>query len=138
MEEIQIGEVHLHHDTLYFHSRRAGGKGAYDIWLTVRNGSTWSDPVNIEAVNTATDDAFPFVTTDGKELWFTRTYMGTGAIFRSKKVNGSWTEPELIVSQFAAEPTLDEAGNLYFSHAFYENNQMIEMDTYVARKKAGN
>lgn len=135
MKEIQIGEVHLHGDELYFHSGRSGGKGGYDIWLTNRSGATWSDPLNIEIVNTAVNDAQPFVTGDGNELWFTRTYQGTPAIFRSLKSAGNWTEPQLIVSRFAGEPTLDEAGNLYFVHHFYENDVMIEADIYVAYKK---
>lgn len=135
MKEIQIGEVHLHGDELYFHSTRPGGKGGYDIWLTTRRGETWSDPLNIEIVNSAANDALPFVTSDGNELWFTRTYLGTPAIFRSLKSTGNWTAPQLIVSRFAGEPTLDDAGNLYFVHHFYENDVMIEADIYVAYKK---
>jgi len=92
-------------------------------------------------VNSEEAESLPFVTSDGNELWFTRTYMGTPAIFRSIKSNDGWGEPELIVSQFAGEPTLDDAGNLYFTHHFYEfdeelgKNVMIEADIYVARRK---
>lgn len=135
MKEIQIGEVHIHNDDLYFHSDRAGGKGNYDIWLTTRNNDAWSDPVNIDSVNTETMDGFPYVSSDGNELWLTRTYNGTPAIYRSAKVGGKWTSPELIVSQFAGEPTLDEAGNLYFVHHYFEDGVMIEADIYVAYRK---
>lgn len=135
MKEIKIGEVHLHGDDLYFHSDRAGGWGGNDIWRTTRNGSLWSDPVNINAVNTSGNEILPFVSSDGNELWFTRAYMGTPAVYRSKKVGGIWSAPELIVSQFAGEPTLDDAGNLYFVHHFYEYGIMIEADIYVAYRK---
>lgn len=135
MKEIQIGEVHIHGNDLYFHSPRKGGKGNYDIWVTTRTGNAWSDPVNIEAVNTDAMDGFPFISSDGNELWFTRTYLGTPAIFRSIRVNGAWQEPELIISQFAGEPTLDDAGNIYFTHHFFEDGVMIEADIYVAYKK---
>ena len=71
-----------------------------------------------------------WVTEDETEMFFTRTHLGTPDIFRSLKVNGTWTEPELIVSQFAGEPTLDSEGNLYFTHHFYEDGEMIEADIY--------
>lgn len=132
MREIQIGEVHIHGQELYFHSAREGGNGDYDIWVTNRSGGAWSDPVNIEAVNSNAMDGYPFITEDGNEMWFTKTYMGTPAIFRSARVNGVWSEPELIISQFAGEPTLDAEGNLYFVHHYYEDGAMIEADIYVA------
>jgi hypothetical protein len=135
MKEIQIGEVHLYHDSLYFHSNRTGGRGSFDIWVTCRNGGLWSDPINIESVNSAETDGWPFISTDGNQLWFTRTHQGTPAIFRSLRMGGSWSSPELIVSQFAGEPTSDDAGNIYFVHHFYENGVMIEADIYVAYKK---
>jgi hypothetical protein len=135
MKEIQIGEVHVFGDELYFHSERYGTKGGFDIFVTTKSGSTWSDPVNIEAVNSETMDGYPYISSDGNELWFTRTYMGTPAIYRSLKVDGNWSAPELIVSQFAGEPTLDDEGNLYFVHHYYENNVMIEADIYVANRK---
>ena len=133
--DYQIGEVHLHGNDLYFHSDRPGGTGERDIWVTTRTGGSWSEPVNIEAVNTETAEGFPFISSDGMELWFTRRHMGTPAIFRSLKADGEWGEPELIVSQFAGEPTLDDAGNLYFVHHYFENDVMIEADIYVAYRK---
>lgn len=93
MDEIQIGEVHIHGDDLYFHSDRAGGLGDYDIWMTTRDGDSWSDPVNIEPVNMDSMDGYPFITSDGNEMWFTRTYNGTPGIFRSVEVDGGWESP---------------------------------------------
>jgi len=132
-----IGEVHLSADgqRLYFHSSRPGGQGGLDIWYTDRANGTWQLPANVGAVNTAGDEGYPFLSQDGTELWFTRTYLGTPAIFRSLMVNGSWSSPELIVYQFAGEPTLDSAGNLYFVHHFYSNGTMVEADIYVAYRK---
>ena len=135
MQEIRIGEVHIHGEDLYFHSDRDGSKGNYDIWVTQWTGTTWSDPINIDAVNTTELDGYPFISSDGSEMWFTRTYLGTPAIYRSFWVDGNWSEPELIISQFAGEPTLDDAGNLYFVHHYYENNVGIEADIYVAYRK---
>ena len=132
---LEVGELHIYGDELYYHSGRAGGEGSLDIWMATREDSQWADPVNVAAVNSADDDSRPYLTPDGNELWITRTYLGTPAIFRSKKVDGSWQEPEMIVSQFAGEPTLDAPGNLYFVHHFYDNNVMIEADIYVAYKK---
>ena len=57
------------------------------------------------------------------------------AIFRSKKVGDEWSTAKLIVSQFAAEPSLDNDGNLYFVHHFFKDGRMIEADIYVAYKK---
>ena len=135
MNEIRIGEVHIHGDALYFHSDRPGGRGAFDIWMTSRSGDSWSEPINIQAVNSEMMDGFPFVSSDGSELWFTRMHNGTPAILRSLNVAGNWSAPELIVSQFAGEPTLDDAGNLYFVHHFFENGVMIEADIYVAYRQ---
>lgn len=135
MKEIQIGETHLYGDDLYFHSARYGGKGGIDIWVTTRSGNSWSEPINIDAVNSVSDEGYPFISSDGNEIWFTRTYRGTGGVFRSVMKGGNWGEPELMVSQFAGEPTLDDVGNLFFVHHYYEDGVMIEADIYVAYRK---
>ena len=131
----EVGELHIHGDELYYHSSRSGGSGKNDIWMLQNIGGSWQNPVNVSVVNTSEDESLPYVTPDGEELWFTRTYQGTPAIFKSEKTDGDWQEPEMIVSQFAGEPTLDQDGNLYFVHHFYRNNKMIEADIYIARRK---
>jgi hypothetical protein len=130
-----VGELHIHNDELYYHSSRSGGAGKLDIWKLTKTGALWQQPENITAVNTAEDEGWPYISPDGNELWITRTYLGAAALFRSKKINDEWETPELIVSQFAGEATLDNEGNLYFVHHYFKNSQMIEADIYVAYKK---
>lgn len=134
--QYDIGEMHITLDgqQLYYHSDRPGGKGGRDIWLTEREGDTWSNPVNVTAVNSPDMDGWPFVSEDGSELWITRTHMGTPALFRSTSTTSGWTEPQLVISRFAGEASLDRSGSVYFTHHFFSEGQMIEADIYVARR----
>jgi hypothetical protein len=52
-----------------------------------RINGEWVNPVNIEIVNSESNEGMPYITPDGKELWFDRLYFGTPAVFRSKRVN---------------------------------------------------
>ncbi len=135
--EYEVGEMHISSDGMqtYYHSEREGGKGGYDIYVIEKVNGEWQPPEPVESVNTEEYEGWPFVTEEMDELWFTRTYLGTPAIYKSKNLNGTWQEPQLIVSQFAGEPTLDNEGNLYFAHHFYENGTMLEADIYVAYRK---
>lgn len=137
MKDFGLGEVHVTADggALYYHSPRPGGKGKYDIWVTRKAGDVWQEPENVAAVNSPETDGWPYVSPDGGELWFTRTYKGTPAVFRSKMADGQWQPPELVLSQFAGEPTLDSRGNVYFVHHFFRDGKMIEADLYVAKRK---
>ncbi len=134
--DLEVGELHIHEDRLYYHSSRAGGRGLTDIWMaTSVDGGPFGDPVNVWEVNTAADESRPYVSPDGSELWITRWYEGSPAVFRSTRHEGAWLNPELMVSQFAGEPTLDADGNLYFVHHFYMDGVMKESDIYVAYRK---
>ena len=130
-----VGELHIWNDELYYHSDREGGEGGTDIWMIKRINGERKDPVNIRVVNTESNEGMPYITNDGNELWFNRFYQGSPAVFRSRRIAGDWQEPELIVSQFAGEPTLDRQGNVYFVHHYYKDGKMIEADIYVAYKK---
>ena len=131
-----VGELHLSSDgkSLYYHSNRPGGYGGLDIWVTTQEGGVWTEPENLSAVNTTADEGWPFLSSDGKTLWFTRPYQGSPGIFRSQLVGGHWNEPELVVSQFAGEPTLDDAGNLYFVHHYIIGGEIKDADIYTAYK----
>lgn len=136
-EGYEVGELHIsaNGNKLYYHSSRPGGRGGLDIWMTNKSNGEWQEPTNINAVNSANNEGWPFISQDGKELWFLRTYLGSPALFRSKNINGEWQAPELIISQFAGEPSLDSQGNLYFVHHFYKDGKMLEADIYVAYRK---
>ncbi len=133
----QVGELHITADgeELYFHSSRPGSLGANDIWVSRMLDGTWGEPENLTLVNSEEDDSRPFLSEDEQQLWITRTYKGTPAVFVSYKENGVWQEPVLIVSQFAGEPSLDNEGNLYFVHHFFWEGVMLDADIYLAKKK---
>lgn len=132
-----VGELHITADgkELYYHSDRTGSKGLNDIWVSRKTSEGWGEPENVAAVNTPENESRPFITADGRALWFTRQHKGTPAIFRSARQAGGWGKPELILSQFAGEPTLNPSGDIYFVHHYFKEGEMIEVDIYVAYKK---
>jgi hypothetical protein len=133
-----VGELHVTADgrEIYFGSTRSGGKGQSDIWVIRSKDGQWQQPENINAVNTDGNEGQPFVSEDGNELWFTRSTPGP-SIYRSLKVAGKWQPPELVVSTVVGEPTLDKAGNLYFTHLRWDDtlNRVTEADIYVCYRK---
>ena len=61
---------------------------------------------------------------------------GCPALFRSiRDKGGIWSQPELIISRFAGEATLDIKGNIYFTHHFYKDTVMLDADIYVTYRK---
>jgi len=79
LKDYEVGEMHITTDgmELYFHSSRVGGNGQYDIWVCRNMNGEWQPPENVEAVNTQETEGWPFISQDGTELWFTRTYRGS-------------------------------------------------------------
>jgi len=133
--EYEVGELHIaaNGNELYFHSSRPGGRGGYDIWVSQKFSDDWQEPVNLEIINSDYIDGWPFVTQDGNELWFTRS-IGAPELWRSLKVDGEWTQPEKMFGPFAGEASLDNAGNVYFTHHFYKDDVMLEADIYISTK----
>jgi peptidoglycan-associated lipoprotein len=58
-------------DTLYFVSKRAGGKGLHDIYYSVSSGDeNWGEAVNMEKINTPHSELSPFWFQKEKTLFF--------------------------------------------------------------------
>lgn len=57
--------------SLLFASRRPGGFGGLDIYITTFSGNFWSVPENLgPVINSAYDDRSPFLAVDGRTLYF--------------------------------------------------------------------
>jgi hypothetical protein len=136
--EVGVGELHVTAggSAIYSHAARAGGQGGMDLWVTRLDGGRWSDPVNLATVNSAGDDGWPWVDEGETELWFTRL-RGAPEIWRALKAGADWGAPVKVVGPFAGEPTLDDAGDLYFTHHFWDtpSNTMIEADIYRCARR---
>lgn len=85
--------------TLYFSSIREGGLGGADIWYSKKmlNGN-WSPPMNMgPSINTTEDEESPFISNDGRTLFFTSTghlSLGDQDIFMSfLNEKGVWELP---------------------------------------------
>ena len=136
-----VGEITLTADNQTLYWGGSYGDAASKIYRSDWAGSSaWGTPAEVANVNNVSGATLPFVTPDGNALWSTAPsshgYPGP-ATYRSLKQGGGWGTPEEVVAQFAGEPTLDSAGNLYFVHHYFRTNMtMIEADIYVAHPKA--
>lgn len=84
---------------LYFASRRAGGFGGSDIYVSrLQPNGKWGEPENMgEGVNTSGDEHSPFMHADNQTLYFTSNYWqgyGDDDIFYIRKgPGGTWSKP---------------------------------------------
>lgn len=141
---------------LFFTSDRKGGYGGLDIYTAeLQDDGTWGNVKNLgEKLNTKEDEEGPFMSPDGKTLYFSsKGLQGMGGydIFSSiKQADGSWSEPKnmgfplnTVDDDVFFVPTKDPATAYYSSKQFsgvssiyvvqmYENNDnMIFVKGYA-------
>ncbi|MCX6251585.1 MAG: OmpA family protein [Bacteroidetes bacterium] len=101
--------------TLYFASKRPGGKGGSDIWKTeLISGDQWSEPVNLgDSINTRLDEMAPFIHPDDQTLYFSsRGHPGMGGLdlfYARKDASGQWSRPVNLgypINTYADEITI--------------------------------
>ena len=87
-------------NTMYFSSKRRGSiEGSEDIYVSYKSpGGTWTTPQNIgEPVNTRFSEHSPFISADGKTLYFASNGhpgFGNHDLFMSRMLDdGTWSEP---------------------------------------------
>jgi outer membrane protein OmpA-like peptidoglycan-associated protein/tetratricopeptide (TPR) repeat protein len=86
--------------TLYFTSRRPGGLGGSDLYMS-RLGANgkWSTPENMGAgINTSGDEACPFIHADNQTLYFTSNgwpgYGDEDLFVARRQPDGTWSAPQ--------------------------------------------
>ncbi|MCX6286037.1 MAG: OmpA family protein [Bacteroidetes bacterium] len=84
--------------TLYFASKRPGGKGSSDIWKTeLQADGSWTEPVNLgDSINTAFEEMAPFIHSDGQTLYFSsKGHPGMGGFdlfYSRRKPDNTWSK----------------------------------------------
>ncbi|WP_367913677.1 OmpA family protein [Leadbetterella sp. DM7] len=109
--------------TLYFSSNRAGGNGGLDIYRVNMDASgRFGNAVNMgKAINTAGDEAFPFVSADGKLYFASDGHPGLGKLdlFVAIRTGGKITVENLGLPYNSSMDdfgyTEDEYGNEFFT-----------------------
>lgn len=104
---------------------KSGGVGQCDIWLTMKEGQSWSTPLNLgKIINTRAWESQPSISSDGRYLYFTSNraggYGGTD-LYVSTFTDTGWSEPENLgpeinTSEDEQFPFIHSDGvTLYFS-----------------------
>lgn len=126
-------------NTLYFTSEADEGLGGNDIYRATKiKGGEWGKPENVGApINTSFDEDAPFITDDGKTIYFSSTgHEGYGNydIYKSEFVDGNWTKPENLGQPINSSGhdifmVKDSSGSVaYFSSS--RNGGFGDMDIY--------
>lgn len=100
-------------EILYFVSNRPGGKGKRDIWYSRISGDTFSQPVNLSAINTRENDITPFYHNLSGMLYFSSDGLqsiGGFDVYRVKGHDDVWDEPVHM-----GMPINSPANDAYFS-----------------------
>lgn len=89
---------------LIFVSQKEGGYGASDIYISFRKrNNSWTTPVNLgKQINGSNEDAAPYISTDGKYLFFNSQKNGDYGY------NAYWVKLEVLEKYFTKMPYFGE------------------------------
>lgn len=120
--------------SLYFFSRRPGGKGLSDLYMCVFKDGEYSAPINLESLNTEHHEWDPFITPDGSRLIFCSTkpggFGGDDFYITFKGKDGRWTRPKNMGPEINSpgsenRPSVTRDGRYFFFTSTREGNRDI-------------
>lgn len=114
-------------EVLFFSSDRNGGKGGMDIWFSyITNGNQYSEPANLESINSIDNELSPWWDDSLNQLYFSSSWFdGFGGydIFRSDYNSYNFSEPINL-----GLPYNSPANDLYFfkhaDTAYFSSNRI--------------
>ncbi len=125
LRDIGAANISADGSEIYFSASSWGnGNGNNDIYFLKFENDKWSKPKNIKSINTSEWESQPYVSFDGKELFFVRRNknLGTSDIYVASRDNdGNWINPQKLNSDINTDgnemaPFIHYDGNtLYFS-----------------------
>lgn len=82
--------------TLLFSSNKSGGKGGYDLYMSRKEGNTWSEPKNLTQINTAEDEIFADMSIQTDAVTYASFIEGYWTLFKAKLVEELQPDPVLL------------------------------------------
>jgi len=70
--------------TLTFASKTMGGKGGYDLFMTKKKGDTWSEPKNMEFLNTKDDEKYADFISPGDVMFYSSLTNGYLNLYKAR------------------------------------------------------
>ncbi|MCX7929281.1 MAG: hypothetical protein N2663_00955 [Chlorobi bacterium] len=80
----EITPCFVGNDTLLFASDGFGGRGSFDLYMTVRSAGQWQPPLPLISINSATDDRDPCILPNG-DLLFVSNRSGNFDIYLARR-----------------------------------------------------
>ncbi len=120
--------------TLYFFSRRPGGKGGFDLYKSILTAGTYAEPVNLASLNTASDEWDPFIAPNESYIIFCSQKpggLGRDDLYISFKAeDGSWSAPanlgeEVNSSGSENRPCVTRDGKYFFFTSTREGSRDV-------------
>ena len=112
---------------LIFSSNRPNGKGNMDLWMSVQQGKTWGEPLNLgPLVNTQGNEVTPFYSAKNNQLFFSSDWhcgIGGMDIFQSEYIGNKFKGVQNLGAPFNSS-----RNDLYYVHqetqAFLSSNRL--------------
>jgi hypothetical protein len=122
-------------ELLFFASRAPGGFGGYDIYVSTKQGASWSEPKNLGAkINTSENEVFPFYHSSGRLYFSSKGHNSQGKldIFYSEERKGEWIKPINLPKPFNSRQ--DDFGyslSVRMDTGYFSSNRRGSDDIYM-------